>query len=249
MSLVGGFDIWYHIRAFWLLWRPTDAPRASILSESVLNNMCWFSDLDFNGHMNNARYLREADFGRFDVLMSTGLWPSFLRRQQALRDCLHSQKTKHNLSAYTPPEEWGMVVGTSWTRFRRSLLLFQKYQIRTKVVGWNDRNLFFEQYITKPYTEQEHHTFPPPAATIYSISYVRVAIVGDVTVPDLLADIGQVIPSPSISPAWQSFLDTQKFQSSEEKQRESKTTTTKEKQPPQPSQDSQTLKTIIPSKL
>ena len=46
----------------------------SILQESVVYSICSTNDLDFNWHMNNARYHRELDFGRIDFWLRSGLY-------------------------------------------------------------------------------------------------------------------------------------------------------------------------------
>ena len=46
----------------------------SILEEASLYSICSTNDLDFNWHMNNARYFRELDFGRIDFWMRSGLY-------------------------------------------------------------------------------------------------------------------------------------------------------------------------------
>ena len=46
----------------------------SILDESYVYSICTPNDLDFNWHMNNARYFRELDFGRIDYWMRSGLY-------------------------------------------------------------------------------------------------------------------------------------------------------------------------------
>jgi acyl-CoA thioesterase FadM len=40
--------------------------------ESVTYNICWTTDLDYFFHMNNGKYFREMDFGRFDFYFRAG---------------------------------------------------------------------------------------------------------------------------------------------------------------------------------
>ena len=44
-----------------------------VLKEHVTNCVVMPSDLDFNLHMNNSKYLRELDFGRFGLYVDKGL--------------------------------------------------------------------------------------------------------------------------------------------------------------------------------
>ncbi|XP_028629090.1 protein THEM6 isoform X1 [Grammomys surdaster] len=78
------------------------------------------SDLDLLLHMNNARYLREADVARAAHLTRCGVLG-------ALRD----------LSAHT-------VLAASCARYRRSLRLFEPFEVHTRLLGWDDRAFYLE---------------------------------------------------------------------------------------------------------
>ena len=63
-------DIGYGIRFSILALRHRAAkPKANLRLESVIFGRCWPNDLDTNSHMNNARYLRNADFSRMSLLL------------------------------------------------------------------------------------------------------------------------------------------------------------------------------------
>jgi acyl-CoA thioesterase FadM len=79
-------------------------------------------DLDFNLHMTNSRYLSVMDLARVDRLVRTGLGKLVFQ------------------------EKWGTVLGASYIRFRKSLNLFQKYAIRTQVIGV-DEKWFYIQHL------------------------------------------------------------------------------------------------------
>ena len=59
------FDAYWFLRfAFMELVAKVFRPKLkSILHESIVYSICSTTDLDFNWHMNNARYFRELDFG------------------------------------------------------------------------------------------------------------------------------------------------------------------------------------------
>ncbi|CAO2602050.1 Protein THEM6 [Lemmus lemmus] len=78
------------------------------------------SDLDLLLHMNNARYLREADVARAAHLTRSGVLG-------ALRD----------LGAHS-------VLAASCARYRRSLRLFEPFEVRTRLLGWDDRAFYLE---------------------------------------------------------------------------------------------------------
>lgn len=70
--------------------------------------------------MNNARYLREADVARITHLIRCGILG-------ALRE----------LGAST-------VLAASCARYRRALHLFEPFEVRTRLLGWDDRTFYLE---------------------------------------------------------------------------------------------------------
>ena len=40
---------------------------------AVIYGICWTTDLDYFMHMNNGKYFREMDFGRFDWCFRSGV--------------------------------------------------------------------------------------------------------------------------------------------------------------------------------
>jgi len=103
--------------ALWLL-RPG---RNGILEESVVRFRVWPNDLDTNLHMNNGRYMTLMDLGRLDLLLRNG----------SIRHVL-----KHR---------WYPVLAGTLIRFRRPLNLFQKFEIRTRIVTWDSKWVYLEQ--------------------------------------------------------------------------------------------------------
>ena len=50
---------------------------AAVSSTFNVYSLCWPNHLDPYLHMNNSRYLREMDFGRYDFYVRTGLAKQF----------------------------------------------------------------------------------------------------------------------------------------------------------------------------
>jgi acyl-CoA thioesterase FadM len=96
-------------------------PRLGPLDESVLPMRVWPHDLDFNAHLNNGRYLSLMDFGRFHLMARMGALRPAVRRR------------------------WRPIVGSAIIRFRRSLGPGESFDLRTRVVCWNEKWVFFEQ--------------------------------------------------------------------------------------------------------
>ncbi|HEV2146192.1 MAG TPA: thioesterase family protein [Longimicrobiaceae bacterium] len=95
--------------------------RLAPLDESAVTFRVWPNDLDVNLHMNNGRYLTLMDLGRLDLIVRLGVLGALRRRK------------------------WGPVVGSLKIRYRRSLLPFQTYEIRTRLLCWDHRWFFVEQ--------------------------------------------------------------------------------------------------------
>eukprot|EP00730_Choanoeca_flexa_P016259 TRINITY_DN7649_c1_g1_i1.p2 TRINITY_DN7649_c1_g1~~TRINITY_DN7649_c1_g1_i1.p2 ORF type:complete len:186 (+),score=13.55 TRINITY_DN7649_c1_g1_i1:1218-1775(+) len=81
----------------------------------------FWTDLDFLGHMNNARYPRSADFARYQLWKLNGVF-----------------KALDKLGGF-------MVLGAHTIRFRRSLEPFEAFDIQSKVLGWDETNFYVEQ--------------------------------------------------------------------------------------------------------
>jgi len=84
------------------------------------------NDLDALLHVNNGVYLTLMDLGRVDLLLRSDAY-------YAIRK-----------------EGWYPVLAAETIRFKRSLKLFQKFIIRTSVIGWDERSIYLEQlFISK----------------------------------------------------------------------------------------------------
>lgn len=115
-------DGWYLVRVPCAVLRARLLqPRVrDLLAEQRYTGRVLPSDLDLLLHMNNARYLREADVARAAHLTRCGVLG-------ALRD----------LGAHT-------VLAASCARYRRSLRLFEPFEVRTRLLGWDDRAFYLE---------------------------------------------------------------------------------------------------------
>ena len=96
-------------------------PSADLLDEVTLNLRVWPSDLDLLGHVNNGRFLSVMDLGRLALMSRSGLLR--VARQQ----------------------RWMPLVRNIDITYRKPLLLGQRYALRTRVLGWDDKWLYLEQ--------------------------------------------------------------------------------------------------------
>jgi len=78
------------------------------------------TDIDLLQHMNNGRYLSLFDLGRWDLLVRTGLWDVMKRYG------------------------WYAVVSSETVTFRKSLSLWQRFDVESRMIGHDDKAVYLE---------------------------------------------------------------------------------------------------------
>jgi acyl-CoA thioesterase FadM len=109
------------IRLFLLLLTVKQRSPAPPLGPCISTFRVWPNDLDVLRHMNNGRYFSILDLARVDLMARSGLW------------------AKLKLAGWYP-----VVVHESMT-FRRSLKVFDRYTVRSTVIGWDEKHMVIEQ--------------------------------------------------------------------------------------------------------
>ena len=97
--------------------------RIGLLDSSGLRFWVLPTDLDINLHMNNARYLSFMDLGRTDLLLRAGMLQTMRR------------------------ERWMPVVGRIDIMFRRPLLPFRRFSLKSRLLCWDEKWLYLEQLL------------------------------------------------------------------------------------------------------
>ena len=85
--------------------------------ESRLPFRCLPSDVDFNLHLNNARYLMLADLGRVDIFFRSGLF-ALMRRKN-----------------------WAPMLGGVEIAFVREIRLWQRFDVASSIETWQGREV------------------------------------------------------------------------------------------------------------
>lgn len=98
-------------------------PPASLLEDVHLPFHPWPFDLDWNGHVNNGRYLTLMDHGRLDHGMRTGVLPLLFRGR-----C-------------------NPVVAGASIQFYREVRPFVRCTLVTRIRGWDERRVHYSQRI------------------------------------------------------------------------------------------------------
>lgn len=87
----------------------------------VSHHRCWPWDLDPWVELNNGRTLTLYDLGRVPFSMRLGM------------------------TAAMRSHGWGMTVAGSSVRYRRRVRLFHRFEMRTRLLGWDRRFFYIEQ--------------------------------------------------------------------------------------------------------
>ena len=170
-------DVWYFVRLFLLLLRTKLRSRGShgyrskrgtlrqaLLSPYDVRGIVLPSDIDYMFHMNNSKYLREMDYGRIGLGLESGF-------REALREA-----------------GGRMVLAAASVRYRRSLKLFQRFLLRTRVLCWDESALYMEQRVLQS------------DGFVSAIMIAKMAIRGT-TVPHLVKMmVGETVESPPFPP-------------------------------------------------
>lgn len=102
-----------------------NAPKLGLLETHVSHHRCWPWDLDPWIELNNGRTLTLYDLGRIPMAMRTGL-TGVLRRNG-----------------------WGITVAGNSTRYRQRIRALERFELRSRCVGWDDRFIYVEQSMWK----------------------------------------------------------------------------------------------------
>lgn len=112
-------NLWFRVLRVFL--KSFRCPPIEVFGESRLSFRVWPTDLDINLHMNNGRYLTLMDLGRTHFMSQLRLlWKLPLRK-------------------------WYPVVGSVQIEFMRSLDPFQKFDIVTRLLTWDEKWFYLEQ--------------------------------------------------------------------------------------------------------
>ncbi|MEM6276195.1 MAG: acyl-CoA thioesterase [Pseudomonadota bacterium] len=108
-------------------------PPMGLLDTHVSLHRVSLSDCDIFAEMNNGRILTMYEFGRFQMAQRVGLWGLL----------------KQN--------EWGFAVAGASIRYRKRLVPWERYEMRTRLMGWDERFSYFEQGMFKTSGECANH--------------------------------------------------------------------------------------------
>jgi acyl-CoA thioesterase FadM len=155
------------LRTLLLLFTSAKRPALSVWAASSLALRVLPTDIDIAMHVNNGMYFSLMDLGRFDLMVRSGTWNRMRRRG------------------------WSPVAAGETIAFRRSLQLWQRYTIETKIIGLDAKAIYFEQRMVAD-------------GEIYARAYIATRLVNrgrPVSQEEILAEFGEP-PAGLELPAW-----------------------------------------------
>lgn len=109
------------LRLIWahLSWRWRS--RLQVSDVGVRNFVVWPTDIDIFMHMNNGIYLTLLDIARFDLMKRAGAWQKLKKLK------IHPVVVQETIT------------------FRKSLTPWLRFQVQTKLIGWDEQAFFIGQ--------------------------------------------------------------------------------------------------------
>ncbi len=148
-------------------------PPLEMTETHISNHICWPWDLDLWLELNNGRAMTLYDLGRSMNAQRVGLIRAIAKQR------------------------WGMTMAGSTVRFRRRIRGFERFEMRSRAVCWDDRFIYLEQSMWKKSGECASHVMFRAAVTD------RSGIVAPARVLAAMGRAGEVSPEmPDWIAAW-----------------------------------------------
>ena len=155
-------------------------PKVDLREDSIIRFRVWPNDLDLNGHLTNSRYFALMDAARYDMVIRSGTWAAWKRNG------------------------WFPVVASQRIRFRKSLAPWTTYNIRSRTLGWDEKNLYIGQVFERD-------------GVVHAEATIRAAILAKggrkVTLDELMVASGWVGPAPELPERVKLWVQAERMES------------------------------------
>ncbi|GIU44903.1 thioesterase family protein [Shewanella algidipiscicola] len=169
-----------YFRLIWLmLWRVRHCRSIDFLGTSKIDYRALPLDCDINFHLTNSRYPAFMDLARTYMLAEMGLLNRFLKLK------------------------WMPIVNAAEFTYIRDIKPLRKFEVQSKVVGWDEKYFYVEQRFVSE-------------NTLRCIVHVRGVFVCDrkqVPIATMVKEAGFDGPAPELPPEvvkWKAFLQLKK---------------------------------------
>ncbi len=129
------------IRLFWQLWRHRNDPPLPVTGTHVSHHTCLPWDIDLWRELNNGRTLTLYDLGRIPLAGRVGLI-AVLRRERC-----------------------GLTMAGASVRYRRRVRMFDRIEMRSRLLSWGARFMYLEQSMWRRDGECANHILYRAAVT------------------------------------------------------------------------------------
>ena len=140
-------------------------PRLPLTGTHVSHHICWPWDIDMFVELNNGRSLTLYDLGRIPLASRVGLDTALLKNR------------------------WGLTMAGSSVRWRARIKPFQRFEMRSRALGWDDKFVYLEQSMWLPDGRCANQILYRSAVTnrngIVPPEKIMAALGADMTSPDL----------------------------------------------------------------
>lgn len=113
------------IRLAWQLFKHRKDPSLPLAGTHVSQHYCLPWDIDLWRELNNGRTLTLYDMGRITLAGRVGLLPVLKQNR------------------------WGLTMAGAAVRYRRRIRMFERFEMRSRAIGWDARFLYLEQSMWK----------------------------------------------------------------------------------------------------
>ena len=155
-------------RLLFLIATARKRPAVSIFDPVSLPMRALITDIDAARHINNGMYFSLFDLGRFELMLRSGAW-----------DVMRKNR-------------WTPIVQAETITFRKSVVFNQKFTQETKLIGFDERCIYFEQRMVAN-------------GEIYAQATIATRLIskaGPVSNEEIIAAVGEVIPEDLVLPEW-----------------------------------------------
>lgn len=150
-------------------------PRIDVLGTAVTRFTALPTDCDLNFHLNAGRFISFMDVARMDFLTRTRLIGPLLRQR------------------------WRPLMGGIVVRYRRSILPLRRFEIRSRIVGWDEKWFYVEHMVVKKGLKKKGIRDGALCAHAYVRTLVQKRAGGNATPREVLALAGrEEVPSPPL---------------------------------------------------
>jgi len=156
------------VRMLWQLFRHRNSEPLPITGTHVSQHYCLPWDIDLWMELNNGRTLTLYDLGRIPLALRAGL-VGLLRKNR-----------------------WGLTMAGVSVRYRRRVRTFEKFEMRSRLICWDDKFMYLEQSMLKKNGECANHALYRSAITDKR---------GIVAPSDALKQLGESVQPPDM-PKW-----------------------------------------------